>query len=70
MTEEIPTGEKTTVPASELEELVEQWEKNGADDFDNGTNDYRRFTGKQQLKDAVELQALIDKHDPKQDNGN
>jgi hypothetical protein len=66
MTEEIPTGEKTTVPASELEDLVEQWEKNGADDFDNGTNYYRRFTGKQQLKDAVELQALIDKHDPKQ----
>lgn len=56
MTEEIPTGEATTVPASELEELVDEW--NDAHPSDN-----TRYCAKQ-------LQAIIDKHDPKQDNGN
>jgi len=69
MTEQIPTGEATTVPIGELEELVEQWEHTAAmkhpaeNDVFNARCDAWR-------KAAEELQTLIDKHDPKQDNGN
>ena len=58
----IPTGDPTTVPMSELEELMEHWDtereraaENGLDEYANGHSVC-----------LAELQALINKHDPKQ----
>lgn len=58
MTDEIPTGDPTTVPISELEELVEDWEWNR-----DGL-----ITPEGYVMDrcAKELQVVIDEHDPKQ----
>ena len=63
MTDEIPTGDPTTVPVSELEELVGWWEQYA----DTGTwDEYSQGVNEGINSCAVELQELIDEHDPKQ----
>jgi len=71
MTEEIPTGEKTTVPASELEDLVEElYEQveetlHHPEPHDEPT-DYQRGGAHALDWVAPKIEQLIDKHDPKQ----
>lgn len=62
MTDDIPTGDKTTVPISELEKLAEEWEgeRKGRE---HNTLTNIACCAKEQC--AAELQDLINEHDPK-----
>ena len=71
MTDEIPTGDPTTVPVSELEELVEQlYEQvdetlHHPEPLDEPT-EYQRGGAHALDWVAPKIEQLIDEHDPKQ----
>ncbi|UBF23431.1 hypothetical protein HATV-3_gp81 [Haloarcula tailed virus 3] len=68
MTEEIPTGEKTTVPASELEGLVEELYEEADETLQRPEpiSEYERGGAHALDWVAPKIEQLIDKHDPKQ----
>jgi len=73
MTEEIPTGEKTTVPASELEDLLDtlrtmqnQRQESAKEATTAQSRKYNQGGAFAYCISANSLEQLIDKHDPKQ----